>query len=535
MPAAQNMASREAITLPDVLTEADNLEMPPLPDASFLLSQMNEDTPSRRRRAGSINLAEEFGASQYLQESVVEKPRYDDEELALDEDLGDLGLDLGEDIMHVDDISMEPEIGRRAEKVARPSGDDFADTDLNIFGGKDAPSVLGERRDSMGVSIAEQNDDNFPIMDDEGDYNLLDADNFPIGDGADVTLGTSTRPGIGRISESPLSDLDPNVELEQTFQLDETEHSIVRKPAQRAKKVKLLQADNETMISSSVIKAQQQDRSKILRPQSSLPRDPVLLALMEMQRNGGFVSSIMGDGRSAGWAPELRGMLSLDAIAKSRDLKRKRDSGIADMDGEDGQAQKSPRLALDLGDEDQLGNISAVAGFDVAPAQEESVIELPEEGFQPLMEDDEGYARQESEAAESPRPDFDQTTAPLVHPADSGPISLGTKRAVYAFREKFGAEDTTSPEKRSKASVLFQDMFPEATTSRADATTMFFEMLVLATKDAVKVEQKDRDLGAPIRVRGKRALWSEWAEREAGGAIAEQSQAEAARQVAVEA
>jgi cohesin complex subunit SCC1 len=66
--------------------------------------------------------------------------------------------------------------------------------------------------------------------------------------------------------------------------------------------------------------------------------------------------------------------------------------------------------------------------------------------------------------------------------------------------------------------VLFQELLPERSTSRADATKMFFEVLVLATKDAVKVEQKGEGrIGAPIRLRAKRGLWGAWAEQSAGG------------------
>lgn len=57
---------------------------------------------------------------------------------------------------------------------------------------------------------------------------------------------------------------------------------------------------------------------------------------------------------------------------------------------------------------------------------------------------------------------------------------------------------------------------------------MFFEILVLATKDAVKVEQQEGTLGGPIRVRGKRGLWGAWAEREAGGEIEKEAEAETA-------
>jgi cohesin complex subunit SCC1 len=532
------MPSRDALMLPDVLTEGDNLEMPPLPDASFLLTQNEEATPTRRRRAGSRepNFADEFGNSQYLQSSMLEKNSYGDDDLALDDDL-DLGLDLGLDI----------EMGRDRPD-ARPLGEDIDDTELNIFG-KDGTSFR-DRQHSMQVSIADQNDDAFPIMDDDGDINMLREDTFPMGDAPDVPLVTPAGVLRGRISESPLSDMDPNAERENeagpqvnfdstAFEPEDTEHSIVRKPAQRARKAKLLRADKEIMISSAAIKAQQQDRSKILRPQSFLPRDPALLALMEMQRSGAFVSNILGDARSANWAPELRGMLSLDAIVKSRDLKRKRDSGIADMENEeDGLAQKSPRLALDLGDNTEVGNISAVPGFDVTQGQDNSIIELPQEdGFQPLMDDDEGYgrnvSRQGSQEAESPRPDFDETRAPLVHPADNGPVSQYTKHAVHLLRDRFGAEAENSPDKRKKASTIFQDLLPENSTSRADATKMFFEVLVLATKDAVKVEQKEGDLGGPIRIRAKRGLWGAWAEKEAGGEIAEEVESEAAQTVAV--
>jgi len=62
---------------------------------------------------------------------------------------------------------------------------------------------------------------------------------------------------------------------------------------------------------------------------------------------------------------------------------------------------------------------------------------------------------------------------------------------------------------------------------------MFFEILVLATKDAIKTEQREGELGADIRVRGKRGLWGDWAEKEAGGEI--DTQGEEINLVAIEA
>jgi len=52
------------------------------------------------------------------------------------------------------------------------------------------------------------------------------------------------------------------------------------------------------------------------------------MALMSMQQSGSIVFNIMGDGRSKGWAPELRDILSFEVVRKSsaKSLKRKRES-----------------------------------------------------------------------------------------------------------------------------------------------------------------------------------------------------------------
>ena len=111
----------------------------------------------------------------------------------------------------------------------------------------------------------------------------------------------------------------------------------------------------------------------------------------------------------------------------------------------------------------------------------------------------------------------DVTTIPLVRPEDQGPISQGTQHAVHLLRERFGGADSSQGSSQSRSNVLFQDMFPEETTSKADATKMFFEVLVLATKDAIKVDQPEGELGGPIKIRAKRGLWGTWAEEKAGG------------------
>lgn len=508
--------------LPDVLTEGDNLEMPPMPDASFLLSQIDDDSHLRKRRAGSrdIVLQEDFNGSQFLQNSIENQ----NDELALQPmDDVDLGLDYGFDL-DLDDFNPKAdrslEVGRNAPAGRAMEEDIFSDLDIQ----RPAKDIDHADRDpSLNFDFGGDDDIQMAYDEDVGIGNFGDVTALP--------LAPISRPN--RISESPLSDIDETLAAEVAAEHqrnlnsalyepeDDTEQSVFRNPAQRARRQKLLQPDSVTMIPNAQIKEQQENHNKILRPQSFLPRDPELLALIEMQKNGGFVSNIMGEGRSMGWAPELRGMLSLDAVRKTGELKRKRDSGIADMDSGDEQGpSKSPRL--DLGEEEDLGRGLGGAGLNnpnntIGP--DGTIIEMAgDDGFN-------NYDDHNASAgldAQSPGPDFDQTTAPLVHPADSGPVSLGTKHAVHLLRDRFGAEAANSPDKRKKASVLFQDLLPEATTTRADATKMFFEVLVLATKDAVKVEQQEALLGGPIRVRGKRGLWGDWAEREAGGEIAEE-------------
>jgi len=525
------MPSRDALMLPDVLTEGDNLEMPPMPDASFLFSQMEDESHlGRKRRAGSrdINLQDDLQGSQFLQNSI-ENRNLDDEELALDimDDL-DLGLDFGLDLNDMtantkNDRSIE--IGRDAPAARNAEDDLLSEIDLQVPAKE---NFLPEDRD-VSLNLDFGGEDGIRMADDGGDIDM-----YNIGDQTDI----SALPAVpvidrARISESPLSDIDDAVaeqmEAEHGGHLnstlyepdEETEQSVFRNPAQRRRQ-KLLQLDDQTMIPTTQIKEQQNNRDKITRPQSFLPRDPEILALMQMQMNGGFISNILGDGRSSAWAPELRGMLSLDAVRKAGYLKRKRDSGIADMDVDGDGPRKSPRLEFEEDEEDLaegLGN--GGLGRDETIAADGTIIEIPgDEGFT-MNQDEEHNAT--AGLVDSPGPNFDETVAPLVHPADSGPVSLGTKHAVHLLRDRFGSEAANSPDKRKKASVLFQDLLPEATTSRTDATKMFFEILVLATKDAVKVEQQEALLGGPIRVRGKRGLWGDWAEREAGGEIEEEA------------
>lgn len=458
----------------------------------------------------------DWGTSQVLQASMDTR-RPQDQTLELMED--DLGLDIGQDLASPQTIDRSIEVGRRAES-ARPDLRDESmlyHDDLGLDLGLDEPTEIA----------APAGDE--PIFGQDDDIQMGGLEEFAQIEESNLTAlaRAEEREQRRRESASPLSSIgsEQERELEQTFQLEQAaqheaeEDEAMVQAAQRVKRRRVLQADTNTELHNSQIKAQQEDRSRILRAPNFLPRDPLLLTLMQMQKNGGFVSSILGDGRSMGWAPELRGVLSLEVVRRTGELKRKRDSGIADI--------------VIPEEEEELAAQGGVVQTPQLELEEEQQFELgpePEMDLPPTFSPPPADVPLEEEGAMSPAPGFDETTIPLLHPAESGPVSLGTKHAVHLLREHFSsaagleANEPPSPGTRRQQSVQFTELCPEERTSRQDATKMFFEMLVLGTKDAIKVEQDPDVLGAPIRVRGKRGLWGDWAEMGAGGEIASQSQ-----------
>ncbi|KAL5624445.1 hypothetical protein BROUX41_004505 [Berkeleyomyces rouxiae] len=516
--------TREALMLPDKITQYDSLELPPPPDAGWLLSQMEDPNATgaalgRKGRVNNrdINLQEDYSNSQFLDISDTL-----DEELAL-APLDDIQLDLdfGMDIdEQPSKFNQTMELGRDAPLA--PSVEDDMFSVLDDARGAKEPL---DREPSLALDLG---DTTVRIADDEGDIHMRDDDfQFNLGEEPSVVPGGTSMADLGRerISESPLSDIDENFakEVEQEYSRhqqtdfyepeEEQESVVVRRPAARVKRPKLILPDEETMLSSAHIKEQQAHHDNILRPQSFIPRDAHLMSLMELQKTGYFSGSVLLEKRASTWSPALKGLLSMSAVRVPVEMKRKREKAESEAEVEH---VKSPRL--ELGEEDEFGMSTIVPPAEETVVPEDTVVELPAEE---QHIDDITLEREEI----SMGPGFDETAAPLVHPADSGPVSIGTQHAVHILRDIFGPEAEHDAEKRKESTVVFQDLLPEERTSKADATKMFFECLVLATKDAIKVEQ-GADLGAPIKIRGKRGLWGAWAESEAGGEMAAQMETE---------
>lgn len=483
------MVAPGGITLPDVLTETDlftNL------DTSLLFPQgLNLDPEPKR--PGAMDFGSQLLPDSSFRRSVSQEPaRLEDPSL--------VDLDLGEDELPLGNESTM-EIGRDAPP-ARP-----VEEDLYSDAGK-----LNDN-DDLGLDLGEDDAplDNMDLGDD-GHDNLNDL--LPDGGmdlGNDDFGGETPRPAekqFERRSESPLSDagsvqmtrLEEEYNRETPAAPEETAQQTQRTKRQKVQPIKM---DNPTFYSSAQIKAMQKDHSDIIKPASFLPRDPVFLTLMNQQQNGGFVSSIFGEQRGRGLAPELRNLLSLESVRKAGELKRKRDSGISDMD-----VAAADVPSLELGEEEAIVPLDEGIGLDTT-LNARSEIDFPGD------DDHQDLHLSDDDAMNQPIEDLDDT----IRPVDTEPVSMGTKHAVHILRERLG--DATE----QKKNVLFQDMLPEQRSSKADATKMFFEVLVLATKDAVKVEQSSKSIGAPLKIGGKQNLWGSWAEENVAGATSQLTQA----------
>lgn len=475
------MVAPGGITLPDVLTESDlftNL------DTSLLFPQ-NLNLEPAGKQPGELDFGSQLLGDSSFRRSMSQEPlRLEDPSL--------VDLDIGEPFGN--DTTME--IGRDAPPP-RPMEEDLHSDSGKLIDNDDLALDIGDDEAPLdNMDLDDNNNDNMMLDDGPMDFG---GDDF----GGETPRAEENR--FARDTESPLSDagsVQMN-QLEEEFNREATEtpEPNATQHAQRAKRVKLMEWDAVSHFSTAQIKEQNEDRSAILKRTQYLPRDPVLLTLMNRQQNGDFVSSIFGEERGRGWAPELRNLLSLDSAKKAGELKRKRDSGISDMDVA---AVEAPELELD--DDEAIVPIDEGIGLDTTLNQR-SEIEFPG--------DDDNMDINLSEDGDmgAPLEDMDDT----IRPIDTEPVSMGTKHAVHILREQLG-------DSSQKKSVVFQDLLPEKRASKADATKMFFEVLVLATKDAVKVDQASKSIGSSLKISGKEALWGSWAEENAAGAVSQLSQ-----------
>ena len=384
-----------------------------MPDPSSLLADLGDlnldggsQTISRRR---DIMIDD----STFLHESQIETGRAADSRLDMEDSVlqleDDLGLDIGEPLQvedkrpsrnsnvkernlleEDDDISIE--MGRD-RPPSRGMSEDFTrdDFQLDVTMGGTTPKTRPRDKSEQPLQLDE--DLNLGGDDDFGANQSLD---WQAGVGEEISailgpqqqditatsLGPEDLEGLripnhgdgsapNRDSMSPLSSVRSSVEreleaeirpkgtgtLDMTFVDDAREGSkepeeaaVTAKPS--APRKRFLVEDTVTEIKSKQIKAQQEDRSNILKEPSFLPRDAGVLALVTMQRTGGFASSVF---YPKNIHPDLAGLLSPEFVKRMAAAKRKREEEQA-AEGEDGAGKESPakRIQLDLGDDSML-------------------------------------------------------------------------------------------------------------------------------------------------------------------------------------
>ena len=384
------------LAIPDALTIDDLF---PALDFNFTLSQ-----PAASQNDRELGYTDEW-ASTLEPHTQTPIRDFEDEGGIIQDD--DLGLDLGEDVGM--DTTMSMHMGRGEQT---PMAQDT--TDLPVY---------DEAADDLGLDLGE-------------DVGMMD---ITVNDVAPIEATDETallRAGSNDREESPLSEADPTMmaEGDRTFTQEQVEEEqVVAQQRQTNRRIKPMQPDRETTIHNSTIKAQNADRSKILKAQTMLPQDLELLALMDMQRNGDFVTNAMNDGHGSTWAPEIQGLLSFDLVYRAGQ-KRKRDSGIADIASEDEHSDKSPRLDRDAQEEAVVDEGVEIRGD--SPIQQDDLVPGDDAGLD-FPQDDEGIPGDAGYGG------FDDTTMPLVHPADSGPVSVSTQHAVHLLRDIFGEEPSS--------------------------------------------------------------------------------------------
>ncbi|KAF8456798.1 Rec8 like protein-domain-containing protein [Kalaharituber pfeilii] len=607
LPSGTTAHSAAQLTLPDVITELDLL----LPDPSSLLADLgdlNLDGGNNISRRRDIMIDD----TSFLQESVetgrVSDPRQDmsDDILQLDDDLE---LDIGEPSyteekrstriaakdrdMQIDD-NESIEMGRdrppsRALSEEFLSRDDFQldrditmggtspeldlqkqppqhvpqlEEDLNLddedFGGGgkiDWQAAIGEEISDMDVR-ANITVDTLRLRDLEG---LHSPDHAEEREDTSSPL-SSARSSVVRDLEEEL--YKPTANEEQTRLPSEDPEQAAASHQRQARKRKVV-VDSVTEIRAKQIKSQQEDRSRILKEPSFLPRDPGVLALVTLQRTGGFATSVF---YPKNIHPDLAGMLSPEFVKRMAAMKRKREeeAQVEGVEGVDMAGKESPakRIQLDLGDESMIekelaaGDAAAAAARLGSPEEDEhgdeggELINFPQDTSMRIDMDDgfdvhagdttihttrsrtgtaELAERKEAEEEE----EHDEDEGLPIPPASTGPVTQQTIRAVHLLRsefEKAGVSSTPSTDSRRQSALnreqrKFQDLLPPETTSRVDATKMFFEVLVLATKDAVRVRQeKEKAFGGDIWITPKRGLWGRWAEERDEQQVAEEEE-----------
>ncbi|TGZ84119.1 hypothetical protein EX30DRAFT_338682 [Ascodesmis nigricans] len=546
LPSGMTAHNAAQLLLPDMLTESDLMLPDPTLDIEELLhgGPLPMDIDKHRGRANRINMVDN---DRYIGSQNLLTRNSDDMLLQpdLDIDIGDndhdmstiIGLDAPADKSYHDDLLSEMDLGFPKQQQKSLLEDDELGLDLGLGGegdlGFEGPMGFDEplEPDTTIQPLADDDTEMIPPIDKEPVPDL-GAEATPVPEDHAIPAADATRSRSGSPLSSVRSSLvrelaaDESHYIPEPSRMETEEPEAVRTARQPISRKRKIINDDQTQIPNSYYKQMLNDTSSITIPANeSLHRDPLALSLLNLGTEGKMAQMLFNPRHLA---PDLSSLLLPDFIRKCADLKRKREAGDADVDAQelaDEDRHTSPptkQARLELGDE---GDEAMITPFEQEPLdmqQDESMLQVPEFGEADLTlpaigDETEDFLQNQSErtreGSATPVPDFilddnnTLTTAEYHHP-QTQTISRDTRKAVHILREQF-SEHSQNPSHPSSA-VVYQHLLPPATTSRQDAAKMFFEVLVLATKDAVQVKQKDGF--GDIHLGPKKALWGSWAE-----------------------
>lgn len=268
--------------------------------------------------------------------------------------------------------------------------------------------------------------------------------------------------------------------------------SLPSAATRRARAVRRAQMDEVTELYTSNTLVRE-NRKTIIRERGLLPADPTSFALASLAMDPDrFMDAAY---RPMRLHADLSRLVNPEYVSQM--MKRKRD--IAELEGtgaEGAEAIKSPRLEIPGGEENQFNENLEIEQSDLLFEESREHVEEPEAGqvFEEGFEDlnlphdvEEGAELAEAEENED---------ALLAATKGTG-ISRQTLKAASLLRETLHAPADTA---------VFETILGPAPTKPAKVK-MFFEMLVLATKDAISLRQ-DEAFGQ-IEVSAKQHLFDE--------------------------
>lgn len=453
------------LLLPDTLTELDLM----MPDPNFNLDlDFDFDAPLStanvsRRQDITLDRSLEFGRGGALSMLEVEE---EEDPLAGGVDLDlDIGLDEGPSI----------EVGRRAaSELPDDVGRSYQDLDITL------------------EKIPEDNDDN---NNNEADLSALPEfqalDDMPVFQD-DLGLPTTPRAGSLDGEETPrVQDMDVVMDID-------AEGQETPRPARQAPRKRKIVEDAATEISSRTVAANLRDTSAIRKKQRFLDSDPVMLSLMQKSLNGGFANDIFAP---ANLNPAIRTLLAPEFLYRMALLRLKRKRAGSNADDEHEEREDDRTVAKEARTRDVTQDNLTLQPLSDFELPDMSLPQIPEDDFDlpPLETEDMERRSEVGGDASLLGPQYATLDPPRSDPVEpagdaqqqqqqqqdtqtqtQATASLDTRQAVAQIRETLSERE----------SVTFADLAP-AGTSKAAASERFFQVLLLATKDALKVRQTE--------------------------------------------